>query len=118
MSHAFRHLPQPTPLRRAALIEYEWGPQHFEIICTACSLRLIEWPDTGEEVVWLHCNMMPLAELNPNGPTRMLNVLIPAHYISPASRKARRSDSRRVSRFQALWAFSLPSIQRPRTACP
>lgn len=31
--------PDPAPLRRAALIKYQWGATEFEIISTACSVR-------------------------------------------------------------------------------
>lgn len=78
-SYAF---PEPEPLRRAALLTYRWGDQEFEVICTACSFRTTLWPETGEEVTWLHCKAMRTAEINPNGPTRLMNVLIPAHYVT------------------------------------
>ena len=82
MAKAFSFLPEPDLLKQAALIDYEWGDQKFEIICTACSLRTLPWEETGEELAWLHCKAMRTAELNPDGPTGMMNVLIPAHYVT------------------------------------
>jgi hypothetical protein len=82
MSDFASSLPRPTPLSRAVLIWYQWGEQKFEIICTACSVRTFVWKDTGEPVTWLHCTAMRTAEVNRDGPTRMMNVLIPAHYVT------------------------------------
>jgi hypothetical protein len=82
MSDPFGSLPEPAPLRRAATITYQWGDQHFEIFCSACSIRTLTWPKTDEEVTWLHCKAMRTAEIKPDGPTGMMTVLIPAHYVT------------------------------------
>lgn len=75
-------LPEPEPLRRAAQISYQWGEQKFVIWSTACSLRTVPWTETGEEVTWLHCKAMPVAEITPDSPTGLMTVLIPAHYVT------------------------------------
>lgn len=82
MSDIYSSLPDPVPLKRAALVTYEWGEQKFEIICTACSVRTVEWKDTGERIAWLHCKAMRTAEIKPEGATSMMTVLIPAHYVT------------------------------------
>jgi hypothetical protein len=82
MSEIGASLPAPAPLRRAALLRYQWGEQHFEVLCSACSVRVLRWPQTGERLTWLHCKAIPTRELNPEGPTGLMNVLIPAHYVT------------------------------------
>jgi hypothetical protein len=73
-------LPEPHPLRRSALIEYYWGSVKFEIVASACSLRQTAWG--SEQVTWLHCKAIPTAEIKPEEETALLNVLIPAHYVT------------------------------------
>lgn len=50
----YDRLPEPCDLKQVAIVKYEWGDQHFEIFCSACSIRTEEWEDTGELVTWLH----------------------------------------------------------------
>jgi hypothetical protein len=73
-------LPAPTPLRRAALIAYQWGETKFEIAATACSLRTTPWG--SEQVTWLHCKASQTEELTFDEPTRLTTVLFPAHYVT------------------------------------
>jgi hypothetical protein len=77
---ALPELPAPAPLRRAARIVYFWGASRFEIVATACSVRSISWG--AESMTWLHCKAMPTAEVKPEETTGMMNVLIPAHYVT------------------------------------
>jgi hypothetical protein len=72
--------PAPAPLGRAALIEYYWGNARFEIVAAACSARLALW--AGEAVNWLHCRAIQTATMRPGDPARLMNVLIPAHYVT------------------------------------
>ena len=72
--------PAPAPLRRAALIEYHWGETKFEIVASACSLRFALWG--AEAVTWLHCKAIQTAAMTPGEPTGLVNVLIPAHYVT------------------------------------
>ena len=80
MADALPLLPAPVPLRRAAHIEYRWGDTSFEIFATACSLRTTMWG--SEQMTWLHCKAMTIAEIEPDQPTGLMNVLIPAHYVT------------------------------------
>jgi hypothetical protein len=80
LADAFPVFPAPAPLRRAALIEYHWGDLKFEIVSSACSVRLALWG--GEAVTWLHCKAIPTAEMTAGQPTGVMNVLIPAHYVT------------------------------------
>src|SRR5436305_6299410 len=73
-------LADPTPLRRAALIEYRWGSTNFDITATACSVRVTAWGD--EQMTWLHCKAMTTASIKPEGQTGVMCVLIPAHYVT------------------------------------
>jgi hypothetical protein len=82
MASDFSALPQPAPLARAATIEFQWGEQHFELWATACSLRTLPWPETGELVSWLHCKGMRVAEIKSDEPTGLMNLLIPAGYVT------------------------------------
>jgi hypothetical protein len=80
LADAFPVFPAPAPLRRAALIEYSWGDAKFEIVSSACSVRLALWGD--EAVTWLHCKAIQTAEMTPGQPARLMNVLIPVHYVT------------------------------------
>jgi hypothetical protein len=82
MSDDYSSLPEPTPLRRAAVIRYQWGEQQFVIWSTACSVRTLAWRETGEQLTWLHCKARPVAEITPDEPTVLMTVLIPAHYVT------------------------------------
>jgi hypothetical protein len=73
-------LPAPTPLRRGALIEYQWGQSHFEIVASACSLRTTPWG--SGQMTWLHCKAMRTAEVKADEPTGLMNVLLPAAYVT------------------------------------
>ena len=72
--------PAPAPLRRAALIEYHWGDTRVEIVATACSVRFALWG--GAAVNGLHCKAIHTVALTPGAPARLMNVLIPAHYVT------------------------------------
>jgi hypothetical protein len=80
MADALPVFPDPVPLRQIALIEYQWGEAKFQIVATACSLRTSTWGD--EQVTWLHCRAMQTSAINPDGPTSLMNILIPVRYIT------------------------------------
>jgi hypothetical protein len=84
MSNLAASLPPPTPLRQALSIHYQWGEQKFDIVATAASIRTVEWEDTGEDVTWLHCKAIQTMNIKPDGSSSMMNVLIPAHYVTHA----------------------------------
>lgn len=50
----YDRLPDPCDLKQSAIIKYEWGDQHFEVFCSACSIQTEEWDETGELITWLH----------------------------------------------------------------
>jgi hypothetical protein len=79
-AEALLPLPGPTPLRRAALIKYWWGPVEFTIFASACSLRTTRWGD--EQVTWLHCKARETVEVRPDEPVGVITVLFPAAYIT------------------------------------
>jgi hypothetical protein len=79
-AEALLPLPEPTPLRRAALIEYRWGAMEFAILATACSLRTTPWGD--EQVTWLHCTARQTMHVRPDQPVSLIPVLIPAAYVT------------------------------------
>jgi hypothetical protein len=104
MTREHSPLPEPVPLRQAAIITYQWGETQFEILCTACSFRTYAWEETGEVVTWLHCKAMRTAEINPDGPTSLMQVLISAHYVTgikpgPPFQVARRNRAQRLGMF-------------------
>src|SRR5262245_329627 len=80
LAEALPLLPPPAPLQRAAHIEYRWGATPFAIWATACSVRTTAWG--GEQMTWLHCQAMNVAEITPEEPTGLMTVLIPASYIT------------------------------------
>jgi hypothetical protein len=80
MVDALPFLPAPQPLRRAALIRYQWGVARFEIVTSACSLRATPWG--SEQMIWLYCKAVQTASIKPEGDTPLMNVLIPAHYVT------------------------------------
>jgi hypothetical protein len=80
MADALPLLPTPAPLRRAAHIEYQWGKMKFTALATACSVRTTAWG--GEQVAWLHCKAMNIAEIKPDEPTGIMTVLIPVYYVT------------------------------------
>jgi hypothetical protein len=79
-ANALPALPSPTPLRRAAQITYEWGPQRFTIFAAACSLRTTRWGN--ERVTWLHCKAREAVEVRPDQPVGLMTALIPAAYVT------------------------------------
>jgi hypothetical protein len=104
MADVFSSLPEPAPLRRAAVVRYQWGQQQFEIWCIACSLRTLPWPETGEQVTWLHCKARPVTEITPEDDTGLMRVLIPAQYVTgiqagPTFRLVQIGESRDVGIF-------------------
>src|SRR6266702_973971 len=82
MSIELTSLPDPTPLRRGAVIHYECGTLKFEILCIACPIRILPWKETGERITWLHCKAIPKQEIPQDKPAKMTTVLIPAHYVT------------------------------------
>ena len=78
-------LPEPTPLRRTAIVSFVRGEQLFHIVCVACSLRREPDPDAGgESVDWLHVHGFqggPHAFVNPSGSVPTTPYLIPAKYV-------------------------------------
>ena len=75
-------LTEPTPLRRAAVIHFQWGPQKFEVWCIACSIHTLTWIETGELVTWVHCKGLPKQEIAQGEVVKLMPVLIPAHYVT------------------------------------
>jgi hypothetical protein len=80
LANTLPEFPDPLPLYRTAYIEYRWGATKFEIVATACSPRITSWGD--EQMTWLHCKAMQTAAIKPDETTSLMNVLIPAHYIT------------------------------------
>src|SRR5262245_50908460 len=64
------------------LFRFEWGPQKFEAIASACAIRTLPFAQTGEVREWLHCKAVQTAEIKPDGSAGMLTLLIPASYIT------------------------------------
>ena len=122
MPDACSFLPEPTPLRRAAVICYQWGEQKFEIWSTACSIRSVPWEKTGELMTWLHCKARPVAEIAPEDDTELMTVLIPAHYVTcihagPTFRLGRTGKTKSLGIFPPIHAaptnrLPLPEIER------
>jgi hypothetical protein len=50
----YDRLPEPTLLKRNAVIKYRYGEQSFEVLSWACSVVSEVWEDTGECLNWLH----------------------------------------------------------------
>jgi hypothetical protein len=73
-------LPAPAILHRTALIEYYWGETRFEILATACSVRITPWGD--EQMTWLHVKARPTAEIKFGEPVGLMTVVFPAHYVT------------------------------------
>ncbi|MCI0458122.1 MAG: hypothetical protein L0Z62_14255 [Gemmataceae bacterium] len=97
---------EPTPLRPAAILTFQWGTQTHEVICTACSLRTAAWPDTGEELTWLYCRARPTREIEGES-AGMMPVLIPAHYVTsirpgPTFQLLRHGKAERVGVFPPI----------------
>ncbi len=73
-------LPAPAPLWCLAIIEYQWGDSRFEVLATACSVRITPWG--RGQMTWLHCKARPTAEVRVGEPFSTYTVLIPAHYVT------------------------------------
>jgi hypothetical protein len=43
-------------------------------------VRTTAWGD--EEVTWLHCRAMNVVDITPDEQTRLMNALIPVHYVT------------------------------------
>lgn len=78
-------LPDPTPLRRTAVISFIWGTQPHHIVCTACSLCREPDPEKGGEPIdWLHVHGYEggrFTDVNPSGTVSTTPYLIPAKYV-------------------------------------
>jgi hypothetical protein len=85
MSDLPSSLPPPTPLRQGLRIDYQWGAQKFEIVGTAASIRTAFWQEAGRDVTWLHCKAIQTMNIKPDGAGSVMNVLIPAHYVTDAA---------------------------------
>lgn len=77
------YLPEPTPLKRAAIIEYQWGATHFRMLCTAADVREEPW-NTGDKVVWLHCKVTQVFDHFPSEsePKTTTTIMVPASYVT------------------------------------
>jgi hypothetical protein len=84
MSDLSASLPPPAPLRQALRVDYQWGEQKFEIVATAASIRTAFWEEAGRDVIWLHCKAIQTMAIKPDGSGSLMNVLIPAEYITRA----------------------------------
>jgi hypothetical protein len=80
LAEALPALPPPAPLRRSALVEFSWGAQQFQFLAVACSVRTTPWG--GESVAWVHCKGQQTAIMRLDEPTELIDVLIPAHYVT------------------------------------
>lgn len=78
-------LPPPTPLRRAAIVSFVWGADHFDIVCIAASM--VREPDPtegGEPIDWLHIKGYQggrFTKIDPSGTIVTRRYLIPAKYV-------------------------------------
>ncbi len=79
-ANALPVLPAPAPLQRALAITYRWGETQFEMLASACSIRRTPWGD--DEMAWLNCKAMQTALVKPGEPIGLMNVLVPAHYVT------------------------------------
>jgi hypothetical protein len=59
---------------------YQWGETTFEILAAACSVRTAPWG--AEPMAWLHCKAIQTAEIRPEAPTGLMNVLFPVDYVT------------------------------------
>jgi hypothetical protein len=107
-------LPPPMPLRRALSIKYEWGEQKFDIVASACSIRTTLWEETDQEVTWLHCEAVQTMSIKPDGSGDMMNVLIPAHYVT----RAERGPKYRIKRSKASGDLGIFPPSKPTPANP
>jgi hypothetical protein len=77
------YLPEPTPLRQSAIVEFTWGPQHFQLLCVAADVRTEPW-ETGEALDWLHFKGMQIvgALQNETDPVSVTTYMVPARYVT------------------------------------
>ena len=74
--------PEPTPLKRMAVLEYDWGPQHFKMLCSAATIRKEKYT-TGEMVEWLHFKGVQFfREIPAEAEVKMTTYLVPANYVT------------------------------------
>ena len=76
-------LPEPIPLRQAAIMEFTSGPQHFTLLCVAAEVRNELWED-GRRVDWLHCKGVQVFNAMPNEsePIKSTTYMVPADYVT------------------------------------
>ena len=99
----YDRLPEPVDLMRTAVVKYQWGDQHFEVFCSACSVRTEVWEDSGEVITWLHlkgCQAFRGQVVAGRGVT----LLVPTKYITsvehgPTFRRAKKRTSLDVGVF-------------------
>ena len=78
MASVYSHLPEPTPLRRtAAWVTFQWRQRTFTVICSACSVRFLEWDETHECLPWRHCLAAQVEDVQKGGPLSMYTMLLP-----------------------------------------
>jgi hypothetical protein len=116
MSNLAASLPAPTPLRQGLLIHYQWGEQKFEIVATAASIRIAFWEEGRRDVTWLHCKATPTMAIEPDGSCSLINVLIPAEYVT----RAEAGPTFRIARSKASGDLGVfpPNQPPPANALP
>lgn len=92
MAAGFPAFAPPARLSRAVRVVFQWGGARFEFAVAACSVRTAPWG--REPMAWLHCKAAQTSAITPDEPTRVMTLLIPAHYVTavwpgPALRFAR-----------------------------
>lgn len=76
-------LPEPVPLRQAAILEFTWGSQHFRLLCVAAEVRNEAWKD-DKQWDWLHCKGVQVFDAMPSEsePISTTTYMIPAEYVT------------------------------------
>jgi hypothetical protein len=77
------YLPEPTPLRQSAVVEFAWGAQHFRWLCVAADVRIESW-QPGETIEWLHFKGVQIFNAIPGEPESKIatKYLVPAIYVT------------------------------------
>jgi hypothetical protein len=77
------YLPEPTPLRQSAIVEFTWGPQEFRCLCVGADVRTESW-ETGEAVDWLHFKGVQFFDSIPgeSETTKTTTYMVPARYVT------------------------------------
>jgi len=77
------YLPEPTPLRQSAIVEFTCGSQHFQLACTAADVRAEPW-ETGETIDWLHFKGLQILNRLPNESesASVTTYMVPARYVT------------------------------------